>query len=164
MVYIPLDADNEDQASLSGDVGRVVGAGNAGETDLLALSIAVLLDVLLSTLEDDLALLLAALLKLLAPVSKIDAKMKWLNQAKFRPERRLTFNSIDRSLVEDVCCASLCDGGSAVCGSTYSLLLLSGGGALSAGLLLALALLEEGLGDQDLVLGRSGTRGNQIST
>ena len=73
-VYIPLDADDEDQARLSRDVGRVVSAGNTAETDLLALGITVLLDVLLSTLEDDLALLLAALLKLLAPVFKIDAK------------------------------------------------------------------------------------------
>jgi hypothetical protein len=48
---------------------------------------------------------------------------------------------------------------------TYSLLLLDGGGALSASLLLALALLEEGLGDEDLVLGRDGTRrARQIST
>ena len=37
---------------------------------------------------------------------------------------------------------------------TYSLLLLDGGGALSASLLLALALLEKGLGDQDVVVGR----------
>lgn len=37
---------------------------------------------------------------------------------------------------------------------TYSLLLLEDGGALSASLLLALALLEQGLGDHDLVLGR----------
>lgn len=46
--------------------------------------------------------------------------------------------------------------GSAV-GSTYSLLLLSGRGALSAGLLLRLALLEKGLRDQNLVFGRDGT-------
>lgn len=40
---------------------------------------------------------------------------------------------------------------------TYSLLLLNGGGALSAGLLLALSLLEESLRDHDLVVGRDGT-------
>lgn len=56
-----LDTDDEDQASLSGDVDGVVSLGSAGETDLLALSIAVLLDVLLSTLEDDAALLLVGL-------------------------------------------------------------------------------------------------------
>ena len=36
----------------------------------------------------------------------------------------------------------------------YLLLLLNSGTALSASLLLALALLEEGLGDEDLILGR----------
>lgn len=41
--------------------------------------------------------------------------------------------------------------------NTYSLLLLGGGGALSASLLLALALLEQSLRDQDLVVGRDGT-------
>lgn len=40
---------------------------------------------------------------------------------------------------------------------TYGLLLLSGGGALSASLLLALTLLEKGLRDQDVVVGRDGT-------
>lgn len=90
-----LDADDEDQLGLSGDVGGVLVLGDAVKADLLALSIAVLLDVLLSTLEDDLTLLLVG-----------------------------------------------------------SLLLLNSVGALSAGLLLRLALLEEGLGDQDLVVGR----------
>ena len=56
-----LDTDDEDQTVLSRDVGGVVSAGSAGETNLLALSIAVLLDVLLSTLEDDLALVLGLL-------------------------------------------------------------------------------------------------------
>lgn len=37
---------------------------------------------------------------------------------------------------------------------TYGLLLLDGGRALSASLLLALALLEKGLRDQDVVVGR----------
>lgn len=40
--------------------------------------------------------------------------------------------------------------------NTYGLLLLGGGGALSASLLLALALLEKGLRDQDLVVGGGG--------
>lgn len=40
---------------------------------------------------------------------------------------------------------------------THLLALLKLGGLLSASLLLALALLEEGLGDEDLVLGRDGT-------
>lgn len=71
-----LDADNEDQTGLSSDVGRVVRAGSARKTDLLTLRIAVLLDVLLSTLEDDLTLVLGALLKLLASVfCKMRCKM-----------------------------------------------------------------------------------------
>lgn len=57
-----LDADDEHQLALSGDVGRVVLLGGAGKADLLALSIAVLLDVLLSTLEDDATLLLVGLI------------------------------------------------------------------------------------------------------
>lgn len=58
-----LDADNEHQLALSGDVGSIVLLGSAGETDLLTLSIAVLLDVLLSTLEDDTTLLLVGLIR-----------------------------------------------------------------------------------------------------
>jgi hypothetical protein len=41
---------------------------------------------------------------------------------------------------------------------SVSLLLLNGVGALSAGLLLRLALLEKGLRDQDLVVGRNATK------
>lgn len=73
-----------------------------------------------------------------------------------RPERRLTFNSIDDCLVEEMCVLHHCAGGAGT-GFTYGLLLLLGGGALSAGLLLALALLEEGLRDEDLVVGGNGT-------
>lgn len=93
-----LDADQEDQVGTGGDVGRVRLAGDAVEADLLALGIAVLLDVLLGTLEEDLTLLLVG-----------------------------------------------------------GLLLLLEGVALGAGLLLGLPLLEESLGDQDLLLGRDGT-------
>jgi hypothetical protein len=62
MLDLPLDTDDEDQARLSRDVDGVIGLGSAREADLLTLGIAVLLDVLLSTLEDDLAPLLGALL------------------------------------------------------------------------------------------------------
>lgn len=58
---LPLDTDNENQLLLSWDVERVVLLGQAGKTNLLTLCIAVLLDVLLSTLEDDTALLLLSL-------------------------------------------------------------------------------------------------------
>ena len=47
-------------------------------------------------------------------------------------------------------------------GNTYSLLLLDLGLALSASLLLRLALLEEGLGDQDVVLGGDGTKHGRL--
>lgn len=56
-----LDTDNEDQVVLGGDVERVALLGQAGQADLLALCVTVLLDVLLSTLEDDGALLLVGL-------------------------------------------------------------------------------------------------------
>jgi hypothetical protein len=65
------DADNEDQLGLGVDVGRVLLLGNAVKTDLLALRIAVLLDVLLGTLEDDATLLLVGLcLKMSVDVTK----------------------------------------------------------------------------------------------
>ena len=60
-VNLPLDADDEDQLRLGGDVGRALLAGLASEGNLLPLRIPVLLDVLLSTLEDDAALLLVGL-------------------------------------------------------------------------------------------------------
>jgi len=57
-----LDADDEGEARLGWDVVGAFLLGDAGETDLLALCIAVLLDVGLGTLEDLLALLLRLLL------------------------------------------------------------------------------------------------------
>ena len=58
---IPLDTDNEDKLVLSWDVVGTILLGETSKTDLLALSIAVLLNVLLSTLEDDTTLLLVGL-------------------------------------------------------------------------------------------------------
>lgn len=92
-----LDTDNKDQLGLLRNVEATLLAGNASEADLLTLSIAILLDVGLSALENDTTLLLVRLLPLL---------------------ELLTANS--------------------------------------ASLLLALALLQEGLGDKDLVLSRNG--------
>lgn len=57
-----------------------------------------------------------------------------------------------------MCYASLCLGDERG-ESTYSLALLSDGGALGAGLLLRLALLQEGLRDQDVVVGRDSAIG-----
>ena len=59
---IPLDTDNEDQLLLSRDIERAILLRQTVEADLLALCVAVLLHVLLSTLEDDCALLLLRLL------------------------------------------------------------------------------------------------------
>lgn len=61
-VNIPLDTDNEDKLVLSWNVVGTILLGETSKTDLLALSIAVLLDVLLSTLEDDTTLLLVGLI------------------------------------------------------------------------------------------------------
>jgi len=89
-----LDPDNKGKLGLAGDVEVALLLGGPVKSDLLALVITVLLDVLLSTLEDDGALLLVGLALLLG-----------------LGETSLTL------------------------------------------LLLVLALLEKGLGDQDLVLG-----------
>jgi hypothetical protein len=56
-----LDTDNEDKLGLVRDVEVTLLAGDAGQADLLTLSIAVLLDVGLGALEDDGALLLVGL-------------------------------------------------------------------------------------------------------
>lgn len=58
---IPLDTDNEDQLGLLGNVEGTGLAALASKADLLALSIAVLLDVRLGTLEDDTTLFLVGL-------------------------------------------------------------------------------------------------------
>lgn len=58
---LPLDTDNKDQLLLSWDVEGTILLGQSGKTDLLALSVTVLLHILLSTLEDDSALLLLSL-------------------------------------------------------------------------------------------------------
>ena len=63
---IPFDTDNEDQLVLSRDVEGTVLLGKALQTDLLTLLVAVLLDVLLGTLEDDFTLFLLSLWSMLA--------------------------------------------------------------------------------------------------
>ena len=66
-----LDADDEDEARLGGDVVGAFLFGDAREADLLALGIAVLFDVGLGALEDLLALLLTLLLSMSALCSTI---------------------------------------------------------------------------------------------
>ena len=58
---IPLDTDNKDQLGLILNIEVTLLAGSAGQADLLTLSIAVLLDVGLSALEDNTTLLLVGL-------------------------------------------------------------------------------------------------------
>jgi hypothetical protein len=57
----PLDTDNEDQLGLVIDIEGTLLAAFTGKADLLALSVAVLLDVRLGALEDDTTLLLVGL-------------------------------------------------------------------------------------------------------
>jgi len=59
---VPLDADQEDELSLSRNVEGAILLSSARKTDLLALCVAVLLHVALGTLEDDGTLLLVGLL------------------------------------------------------------------------------------------------------
>jgi len=56
-----LDTDDKGELGLGRDVERTLLLGGAGEADLLALLVAVLLDVRLGTLEDDTTLLLVGL-------------------------------------------------------------------------------------------------------
>ncbi len=58
---LPLNTDDKDQLLYRWDVESIVLFGHAGKTNLLALGITVLLDVLLGPLEDDGALLLGGL-------------------------------------------------------------------------------------------------------
>lgn len=156
-----LDADQEDELGLSGDVERAILLGGALEADLLALNVAVLLDVGLGALEDDSTLLLVGLLiEVSNEFRKIQASSNSpLLRCNVRPERWYLATA-SANLVAMVCCASCCplNEGSSSDGYTHSLLLLDLGLALSAGLLLRLALLQEGLGDQDIVLGGDGTK------
>ena len=62
-IDIPLDTDNEDQLGLVIDVEVTLLAGSTSQADLLTLSIAILLDVGLSALEDDATLLLVGLMR-----------------------------------------------------------------------------------------------------
>jgi hypothetical protein len=59
---LPLDTDNEDQLLLSWNVEGAILLRQTVEADFLTLRITVLLDVLLSTLEDNTTLLLLGLL------------------------------------------------------------------------------------------------------
>jgi hypothetical protein len=75
-----------------------------------------------------------------------------------RPERRLIDQQHRQCLVDECVVHHKSHGeGSREKVNTYGLPLLGGLVALGAGLLLALALLEQSLRDQDLVVGGDGT-------
>jgi hypothetical protein len=70
---LPLDSNDKDKLGLLFNIKRPTLSGYSSESDLLTLSISVLLDVGLGTLEDDFALLLVLLLHLLSTCLKITA-------------------------------------------------------------------------------------------
>jgi hypothetical protein len=88
-VHIPLDADNKDNLGLSRDVVRAGLLGLTRKADLLTLGVAVLLDVGLGALEDDLALLLVGLIQIC---------QQWVS-AKITTSR--TVSRIDMSVPKD---------------------------------------------------------------
>ena len=85
-----LDADDESKLVLLGHVKLILLLGLALQTDLLAVGIAVLLDVLLSTLEDDLALLLALVCVWSAFARVTSCAMNSTRGDRIIPERWLT--------------------------------------------------------------------------
>jgi hypothetical protein len=82
-----LDADQEDEFPLSGDVEGAILLGSASKANLLTLSIAVLLDILLSTLEDDATLLLVGLWTMVSMVSLQGMRYRACPGVSIRPER-----------------------------------------------------------------------------
>jgi hypothetical protein len=86
-----LDTDNENKLGLGRDIEAALLLRDAGEANLLALCIAVFLDVLLSTLEDGLALLLVGLIRS-ELATKFFRSVLGVGEDSndFRPERWLT--------------------------------------------------------------------------
>lgn len=78
-----LDADDEDQLGLSGDIVAALGLGDASKTDLLTLVVAVLLDVGLGALEDLLTLGLGLLFMTVS-----DGSMKAMQNSNVKGESR----------------------------------------------------------------------------
>ena len=58
---LPLDADNEDESGFGRHVVRALLLAQASQTDLLALGLTILLDILLGPLENNAALLFVGL-------------------------------------------------------------------------------------------------------
>ena len=89
MGHIPFDANNEGELGFSLDVVGALLLAQAGETDLLALCIAVFLDVGLGALEDDATLLLLSLLRDTCQLeySRTQSEVVIDSHGRFRPER-----------------------------------------------------------------------------
>jgi hypothetical protein len=85
-----LDTDDEGELVLGRDVKLVLLLGLTLQADLLTVGIAVLLDVLLSTLEDDLALLLALVYAWSAFARVTSCAMNSTRGDRIIPERWLT--------------------------------------------------------------------------
>lgn len=87
-----LDADNEDELGLGGDVEGARLLGLTREADLLALLVTVLLDVGLGTLEDDTTLLLVGLRLYMLVEAYQPCNEKWQKRLVrlVSPERWLT--------------------------------------------------------------------------
>lgn len=98
MLNIPLDTDNEDQLGLIVNVEVTLLAGSAGQADLLTLSVAVLLDVGLSALEDNATLLLVGLYesKSVQSFHIVLVISSMCGIQCIRPERWLTGDNIDQ--------------------------------------------------------------------
>ncbi len=93
---LPLDADDEDEQRLGGDVEGAVLLAQAGEADLLTFGIAVFFDVALGALEDDTTLLLVGLEYGVSLLLKRRSVAGSDSSGRFRPERWLNeSDSID---------------------------------------------------------------------
>jgi hypothetical protein len=90
-----LDTDDKSQLGLGRDVKGILLLRLTLQTDLLAVGIAVLFDVLLSTLEDDLALLLALVYAWSAVILiKTSCAMNSTRGDRIIPERWLTIATL----------------------------------------------------------------------
>jgi hypothetical protein len=130
----------------------------AGESDLLTLCVTVLLDVRLGTLEDDLALLLVGLYIALAlrPCKRCRNNKQEDGSTVVQSRKMVNNTTASTCLVARWVCIIIVVVRllSAVWKMvTYSLLLLSIGSPGLTGLLLGLALLQESLGNENIILG-----------
>jgi hypothetical protein len=89
-----LYPDNKGKLWLCWNVERAILFGDTGKADLLAFCVAVLLDVGLSALEDDLALLFVGLVEGMSVQIVVDHEAYNVHSGYISPERWLTNDSI----------------------------------------------------------------------